>query len=235
MDAGAVGDGEFARRVRVVFRLDPGGDHEDLDELEERVALVEGFRLIALDLVERLFEASAGSFELDVNHGEPVDENRDVVPVALLPFGAELAHDLEAVGVNFVFVEEVEIADGTVFATEVDERATVLQEARFILDPLLRVGEIFFEEALPFVVGEFEVVETFELASEILDELLLGVEIGEFVALVEEYAKKGVFERPFGHRGVVDAFVLRLVAGRDGILGRLDDYLMLQHLSSSFS
>ena len=227
MDAAVIVDGAFARRIGGVFRLDSRGDHEDLDELEELGALGEGFDLIALDLVERLFKAPAGSFELDVNHGDPVDENGDVVSVAFLPFGAELAHDLEAIGVNLLFVEEVDIADGIVVEFEVDERAAVLQEARLLLDPGVRFGETFFEESPPFVVGESEVVEAFELKSEVLHELLLGVEIGEFVPLVEEDAYQLVFERSFGHRGVVDRVKLRLVGVDDGILGRLGNYVVL--------
>lgn len=53
------------------------------------------------------------------------------------------------------------------------------------------------------------------------------MEIGEFVSLVEEDAYQLVFERSFGHRGVVDRVKLRLVGVDDGILGRLGDYVVL--------
>ena len=101
-----------ARGVGVVLGECPVRDHEHLHVVEKPVAGPEGLVLVAGDLVERFAEVDAAAFEFDVDERQPVDEDRDVIPVGVgrctrCGSGVDgvLVDDLEFVVVDVGFVE----------------------------------------------------------------------------------------------------------------------------------
>ncbi len=65
--------------VGVVLREGSVADDEQLDVVEEAVGCPECVALVTVDLVEGFAKVDSASFEFDVDEGETVDEDGDVV------------------------------------------------------------------------------------------------------------------------------------------------------------
>ena len=172
--------------VAVVLRARAVGDDEDLDELEEPRARPETLALVALDLVERLAQAHAAPLELYVHERKAVHEDRHVVAVLVRALvRLVLVHHLEAVPVDMVPVQEVDVLIRAVIALEGYDRV-VLDAPRLVDDRKRRVRDVLRAEAPPLGVGELDAVQLLELGAQVGDELGLGVDAEPVVALVRE-------------------------------------------------
>ena len=157
--------------VGVVLRVGAVGDHEELDVLEQAGVGPEGLPLVAIDLVERLLQCDPAALEFDVHQRQAVDQNRHVVPV--LPFdtapfanGLVLVDHLESVVVDVGLVDQPDVLAGAVVA-EQDLDRVLLDASGLLDDPLVLRGDLLAEEAPPFVVGERDVVQQFQLPAQV--------------------------------------------------------------------
>ena len=173
-------------------------DYEDLHELEKPRLRPEALALIALDLVERLAKRHAAALELDVHQRQAVHEDGHIVAVPVrAPVGLVLVHDLQAVPVDVVAVEEHDVSERAVGEREVDH-GVLLDAARFLDDALRLVGDDLAEEALPVLVGELEAVEQLDLTAQVGDEVGLAPGRQALVALTAELGHKLFLELRLG-------------------------------------
>lgn len=95
--------------IGIVFGIDAVADDEYLDVLEESAAGPVGVALVAVGLVEGFFEFEAAAFEFDLNQGQAVDQEGDVVAVFVGAFHGDLPGDLEMVLAPVFLLEEFDI------------------------------------------------------------------------------------------------------------------------------
>ncbi len=220
--------------VAVVFGLGAVADDEYLCELIQPAARPERLPLVAVDLVESLFDCHPAAFEFDMHQRQPVDEDGYIVSVvegsALRDI---LVDDLQAVVGKGLFVEEVDVLGSAVFETDGAD-IVVLNHLRLARDTEVGVGDMFGEERLPFRVGEAEAVELLYLPAEVGDKVCLGVERQVFVALCLQLADKGLLEVRLAL--VAGGGLVLWLVGRDyGTLVRLgDDVVWIEHSRSFF-
>ena len=127
------GDVLEAHGVGVVLGVCAVGDDEDLHVAKESVsgAGVEGVALVAVDLVESFAQFFATPLEFDVDQGQAVDENGDVVSIrACAGVDGVLANHLHLVAVNVGLVDEADVFGGAI-VTDKDLHVVLLDAAGF--------------------------------------------------------------------------------------------------------
>ena len=124
-------------------------DDEELDEAEKRLGVsVTGIVLVVDDLLHRPPGADPKRLQLDLNDGDAVDQEHDVVAVmAVVRIDAELIDDLEGVLAPVLDVDEGVVERRAVVA---DERFPV-RSVRAAVDVR---GDDLVEESLELAVGE---------------------------------------------------------------------------------
>ena len=176
-------------RVRLV------ADDEKLDEAEKRSGVsVAGIVLVVDDLLHRPPGADAERLEFDLNDGDTVDQQHDVVTVvAVVRIDAELVDDLEGVLAPVLDVDEGVVERRTVVADECfhgSEGPGGFVHVR---------GDDFVEEPLELPVGEADAIECLELLPEVRFERGSVADVGAvFVLQVTQFIDEGLFKIAFG-------------------------------------
>ena len=208
------GDVLEAHGVGVVLGVCAVGDDEDLHVAKESVSGggMEGVALVAVDLVESFAQFFATPLEFDVDQGQAVDENGDVVAVgACAGVDGVLANHLHLVAVNVGLVDEADVFGGAV-VTDKDLHVVFLDAAGFSDDrvPISGggVNDRVPVEALPFFVAEPVVIEGLELDAQVRFEAVTIVDVHVFVGLGAQLFDEVVLEGGFA------LVVLLLVTGR---------------------
>ena len=157
-------EGEVPRVVvGKVPRVRAIADDEELDEAQECLGVaVTGVVLVVDDLLHRPPRADPERLELDLDHGDAVDQEHDVVAVmAVVRIDAELIDDLEV-----VLTPVLDVDEGVV------ERRAVVTDERFPV-PEGACGFVYIrpddliEESLELAVGEGDTIQGFELFPEV--------------------------------------------------------------------
>ena len=149
--------------VGEVLRIRAVADDEELDEAEKRPGVsVTGVVLVVDDLLHRPPRADPERLQLDLNDGDAVDQEYDVVAViAVVGIDSELIDNLEGVLAPVLNVDE-----GVV------ERRAVLADERFPVPQGLggcvhvRCNDLI-EESFELAIREFNTVQRFELFPEV--------------------------------------------------------------------
>ena len=219
----------IARGVAIVLGERAVADDEELHVLEEPRTGPEALTPVAVDLIEGLAQTHPTALQLDVEHGEAVDQQRHVVAVGRrATLGGVLVDYLEVVVVYVVAVEQPDIHVLPVVEGEAHDGA-LLHHLRLLLDAQVLVGDVGREESAPLCIAELELIEPLNLSSEVVDELGLSGEVEALVALLHELLDKGLLQGRFalvaslgrGHR---------LIAAHHGAIGLLgDDVRLLNH------
>ena len=137
---------------------------EDLHILEKPAGRPKTVALIAVDLVERFSDRHAPAFELDMYKGQPVNKDGNVVTVFISSRVVfVLVDDLQRVGVYIDFVDQGDVFGESVVSFEINAAVAFLYFSRLFGDALVRIGEMYRKESLPFGVGEPNPVQAFEL------------------------------------------------------------------------
>ena len=95
--------------VGVILGVHAVADHEQLHILEQRRLRPIAVTLIAVDLVERLFQLDPAPFQLDLHEGQPVDQQGHVEPRLVVACHRHLRRDLILVLAPFLRVEELQV------------------------------------------------------------------------------------------------------------------------------
>lgn len=208
------GDVLEAHGVGVVLGVCAVGDDEDLHVAKESVsgASVEGVALVAVDLVESFAQFFAAPLEFDVDQGQAVDENGDIVSIrACARVDGVLADHLHLVAVNVGLVDEADVFGGAV-VTDKDLHVVLLDAAGFGDDGVPVGGADIDDrmpvEVLPFPVAETVVVEGLELDAQVRFQAIAVVDVHIFVGLGAQLFDEVVLEGGFA------LVILLLVAGR---------------------
>lgn len=197
--------------VAVVFGLGAVADDEYLHIVVQSTTRPEGVALVAVDLVECLLDAYATCLQLDVDEGQAIDEDGDVVAVLVDTCGVlVLVDDLQLVLEDVAcLVDEVDVEGGSVLAGEC-QGGVLLDLGALVLHAKLRGGD-FGEYLLPFLVGIDLVVELLQTQAQVVEQLLLGMNGEVFISLVLQLLDERLLELGFALvSGVVELHLLPL-------------------------
>ena len=150
--------------VGEVERLGAVADDEELDEAEEGAGVAVTVVVLVLDnLFHGPSRADAEGLEFDLDDGDAIDEEDDVVAVVtVVGVDPELVEDLEVVLAPIPDVDERVGKRSAIVACEV---VLLAQDARGSEDV---GGDQFVEEALEFAIGKADAVEGLELLAEVV-------------------------------------------------------------------
>ena len=191
-----------ARGVGVVFGLSAVADNKNLNIVEQSAARPKRISAVTVYLVERLFDVDSAPFKFDVNHWQTVDEDCNVVAVFVRALvGNILIYNLQLIAIRIGGVNEVDVFGGAVVACKgkcaclLNFYGAVLNHvATYEIAAVGIAGDVLLKKRLPFVVGEFDAVEGFELKAQVFYHFRFGVDFWRAVALRRKRADKFVFE-----------------------------------------
>ena len=149
--------------VGEVLRIRAVADDEELDEAEKRPGVsVTGVVLVVDDLLHRPPRADPERLQLDLNDGDAVDQEHDVVTViAVVGIDAELIDDLES-----VLAPVLDVDQGII-----ERRAVVADECFPVTEGacgFVHVGcDDLIEKSLELAFGECDTIQGFELFPEV--------------------------------------------------------------------
>ena len=228
VEAGAIG---------VVLGVRTVGDDKNLRILEQTAASPEGIPLIAVDLVERLADGHAASFELYMHQRESIHQNGYIIAVimlcALILTDLILIDDLQEIVVDVLFVDQRDVLGRAIIANQ-HLHVILLDFSGLICDAVVGIGDAVAEKALPFILGEGIAVQLFQLRTQVGDKLAFRMDGQVFIALLAKQANKLLLQHGFALIAVRTC-LNRLVFGDNGILRRLGDDIEIRHCGHSFS
>ena len=172
--------------VRVILGVGAVRDNEYLHIFIQSAARPKTISLIAVNLVERLFELNASSLQFYMHKRQTIDENGNIVAgivVSLLLL--VLVDYLEVVVMDVLLVNQVDVlALASISFEDLDMVFLYLGGLGF--NAFVLVGYHIIEETLPFAVGEDVVVKSLQLHTEVIHEVLFLVDRQIFVSLLGE-------------------------------------------------
>ena len=144
-----------ARTVRIVLRIRPIGNHENLYILVEPCPCPERIPLIPIDLIECLADLHPAPLQLQMHQRQPVYQDRHVIAIVigspiLLPILILMNH-LQAVIMDLLFINERDILRRPVIPLQ-DLDIVLLDLLRLLLRMLIRVRKDVMEEIIPFPI-----------------------------------------------------------------------------------
>jgi len=175
-----------AGRVGVVLGVGAIADDENLHILIQATSSPEAVSLISVYLVERLFELDAPSFEFDMNQGQTIDQNGNIISGVVAPlFLLILVDDLKKVVVDVPLVYQIDVL---ALASVAPKHLNVvfLYLGGFGFDAIIFVREVLSEKPFPFTVSEGIAVEFLQLHSEVVNKVFLLMDGQIFIALFGE-------------------------------------------------
>ena len=228
-------DGIVAGAVGVVLGICAVGDHKNLHILVQTTARPERIPLIAVDLVERLPDGHPAPLQFHMNQRKAVDQNRHIVavimPCAVCLFYLILVDDLQAVVVDVLLVDQRDIFGAAIIPVQY-LYIVFLNLSSLFGNMLVGVGNYITEKLLPLRIGKLVVVQLFQLAAEVSNQFILGMQRQIGIALLAQQPDKLFFQ-----------FRLTLVAvrthlggfigGNNGIFTRACDNVERNHILRS--
>ena len=190
-------DGIVAGAVGVVLGICAVGDHKNLRILVQTAARPERIPLIAVDLVERLPDGHPAPLQFHMNQWKAVDQNRHIIavimPCAICLFYLILVDDLQAVVMDVLFVDQCDIF-GTAIIPVQYLHIIFLNLPGLFGNMLVGVGNHITEKLLPFRIGKVVVVQFFQLAAEVGNQFILGMQRQIGIALLAQQPNKLFFQ-----------------------------------------
>ena len=159
-------------RVAVILGQGAIADDKQLHILEQAGARPETVALVAIDLIEGLADIHPTALELHMHHWQTIDQYRHVVTVDPLALRLILIDDLQAVVVDVLLVDQVNILDRAIVTLEHLDMV-FLDACSLFDDAFIGTGNTGTEKTFPFRVGKFELVQLFQLEAQIGDKISL--------------------------------------------------------------
>ena len=190
-------DGIVAGAVGVVLGICAVGDYENLRILVQTAARPERIPLVAVDLVERLPDGHPSPLQLHMNQRKAVDQNRHIVaiimPRTVRPLHLVLVDDLQAVVVDVLFVDQCDIFGTSIIPVQY-LHIVFLNLLGLFRNMLVGVGNYITEKLLPLRIGKLVVVQLFQLAAEVGNQFILGMQRQIGIALLTQQPDKLFFQ-----------------------------------------
>ena len=228
-------DGIVAGAVGVVLGICAVGDHKNLRILVQTTARPERIPLIAVDLVERLPDGHPASLQFHMNQRKAVDQNRHIVAV-IMPRTVCLLHfilvdDLQTVIVDVLFVDQRNIF-GTAIIPVQHLHVIFLNLPGLFGNVLVGVGNYITEKLPPLCIRKLVVVQLFQLAAEVSNQFILGMQRQIGVALLAQQPDKLFFQFRLT-LVAVRAHLGGFIGGNNGIFTRACDNIERNHILCS--
>ena len=190
-------DGIVAGAVGVVLGICAVGDHENLRILVQTAARPERIPLIAVDLVERLPDGHPAPLQFHMNQRKAVDQNRHIVAI-IMPRTVRLLHlvlvdDLQAVVVDVLFVDQCDIFGAAIIPVQY-LHIVFLNLPGLFRNMLVGVSNYITEKLPPLRIGKVVVVQLFQLAAEVNNQFILGMQRQIGIALLAQQPDKLFFQ-----------------------------------------
>ena len=186
-------DGIVAGAVGVVLGICAVGDHKNLHILIQAAARPERIPLVAVDLVERLPDGHPAPLQFHMNQRKAVDQNRHIVavimPCTVCLFYLVLIDDLQAVVVDVLFVDQRDIFGAAIIPVQ-HLHIIFLNLSGLFGNMLVGVGNYITEKLLPLRIGKLVVVQLFQLAAEVGNQFILGMQRQIGVTLLAQQPDK---------------------------------------------
>ena len=162
--------------VGIVFGVGAVADDENLHILVQTTSRPERVPLITVYLVERLFQLHATPLQFDMHQRKTIDQNGHIIScVVCAAIFLILVDDLQEVVVDVLSVYQVDVlALARVGLQHLNEVFLYLGGLR--LDAVVFVRYVLVEETLPFCIGEGVVVQSFQLHTKVIHQVLLRVD-----------------------------------------------------------
>ena len=199
----------FTGCIAVIFGERAVGNHKNLHVLKETTSRPERLPLIAVDLIERLFDVHTTPLQFDMHKGKTVDQDGNVIPVVMHSgIGGILIDDLQLVVVDVFLVDQPDVFDGAVIPGD-NLDVVLLDRTGFFRNPLIRIGNHFFEEVIPFGIRKGQFVQFFQFPAQIGNQVGFRVDGQILIRLHFQQINKSRFQcgfrliefRPSGFRG----------------------------------
>ena len=190
-------DGIVAGAVGVVLGICAVGDHKNLRILVQTAARPERIPLVAVDLVERLPDGHPAPLQFHMNQRKAVDQNRNIVavimPCAVCLFYLILVDDLQAVVMDVLFVDQRDVFGAAIIPVQ-HLHIVFLNLQGLFGNVLVGVGNYITEKLLPLRIGKLVVVQLFQLAAEVGNQFILGMQRQIGIALLAQQPDKLFFQ-----------------------------------------
>ena len=188
--------------IAVIFGQGAVTDDEQLHILEQAAARPKAVPLIAVDLVEGLANVHPTPFQLDMHQRQAIDQHGHIIAVGIVPHRFILIDDLQAVVVNALLVDQIDVFGRAVVTLE-DLDMVFLNAGCLFYDAVIVSCNAGTEKVFPFRIGKGHAVEFFQLAAKVGDKFHLGRDGKVFVGLRLQLLNEGLFQRGFTLIGVV--------------------------------
>ena len=194
----------------------------------------EAVALIAVYLVECLFDLDASTLQLDVDEREAIHEYGHVI--AVLEIAAVLrvlVDDLKEILVDVGLVDEHDVLRRAVVTAKV-LYIVLLYPARLLLDAVIRICNARIEEALPLVISEFVVIQLLYLTAKITFKRIDVVYLEILVAFLRQNADEVSLELCLRLIRAISVSFLAHILRAHGGLRQLSDDVVLHAVSRLF-
>ena len=128
-----------------------------------------------------------------MNQWKAVDQNRHIVavimPCAVCLFYLILVDDLQAVVVDVLFVDQRDVFGAAIIPVQY-LHIVFLNLPSLFRNMLVGVGNYITEKLLPFRIGKLVVVQLFQLAAEVSNQFILGMQRQIGIALLTQQPDK---------------------------------------------
>ena len=190
-------DGIVAGAVGVVLGICAVGDHKNLHILIQAAARPERIPLIAVDLVERLPDGHPAPLQFHMNQWKAVDQNRHIIavimPCAVCLFYLILVDDLQAVVVDVLLVDQRDIF-GTAIIPVQYLHIIFLNLPGLFGNMFVGVGNYITEKLPPLCIRKLVVVQLFQLAAEVGNQFIFGMQRQIGIAVLTQQPDKLFFQ-----------------------------------------
>ena len=153
--------------VRVVFRFSTIRNHKNLHKVEHSPACPERISQIAVYLVEGFLDVYASAFQFYVYQWQAIYENGYVIAIFMhTVFHLILVNDLQAVVIDVMFVDELDVFRQAVIHFQRQHIALALNHFGFVLNGHLLIRN-HRQQAHPFRFAQRHVVQQFQLSAHV--------------------------------------------------------------------
>ncbi len=137
--------------IAVVLGVSTVTDYENLYVLEKTASSPEAVVLVSIDLVERFANINTTALELNVNQRQAIHENSNVEAILASTFNFILVEDLNAVVVNVLFVDQVDVLAIAIVPPE-NADVIFLEATGLLNNPVLLTRDALRKKAFPLSV-----------------------------------------------------------------------------------
>ena len=156
-----------------------------------------GKALVAVNLVERLPDGHPAPLQFHMNQWKAVDQNRHIIavimPRAVCLFYLILVDDLQSVVMDVLLVDQRDIFGASIIPVQ-HLHIVFLNLPGLFGNMLVGVGNYITEKLLPLRIGKLVVVQLFQLAAEVGNQFILGMQRQIGVALLAQQPDKLFFQ-----------------------------------------